>query len=131
MPVSPYISFKNTRRYGPLRGPTSSSFGGLRPSADLFMLFWPIFRDFWCSVVTVVTFSSNFSNFERNKKSEKNPKKIQKKLKKSKKMQKKSKKSIKNLPKSEIFWNMVKNSKNPEKCQKISKIHFFSKLFFF
>ena len=44
---------RETRRYGLLRGPTSSSCGGLWPSAEaffalrakkeLFMLFWPIF----------------------------------------------------------------------------------------
>ena len=62
------------------------------------MLFWPIFGDFWCPVVTVVTFSSYLSNFERNqtkkKKSQKNPKKSQKskKIQKSKEMQKKSQK---------------------------------------
>ena len=69
---------KRTRRYGPLRGPTSSSCGGLRPSAEAFfalwakkeiiMLFWPSFGHFWCPVVTLVTFSSNLSNFERNPK---------------------------------------------------------------
>ena len=63
----------NTRRYGPLRGPTSSSCGGLRPSAEAFfalrakkeliMLFWPIFGIFWCPVVTLVTLKSeNFEN---------------------------------------------------------------------
>ena len=40
-------------------------------------LFWPIFANFWCPVVTLVTFSSNLSNFERNpkkpNKSNKNP----------------------------------------------------------
>ena len=45
--------FVYTRRYGPLRGLTSSSCGGLRPLAEAFfalwakkeliMLFWPIF----------------------------------------------------------------------------------------
>ena len=30
------------------------------------MLFWPLFGNFWCPVVTLVTFSSNLSNFERN-----------------------------------------------------------------
>ena len=39
-----------TRRYGPLRGPTSSSCGELQLSAEakkeLFMLFWPIFWQF-------------------------------------------------------------------------------------
>ena len=53
---------------------------------------WPIFDNFWCPVVTMVTFSSNLSNFERNqiktKKSKKNSKKsknqkIKKKIKKS------------------------------------------------
>ena len=63
-----------TRRYSPLRGPTSSSCGGLRPRAffalrakkELSMLFWPIFGNFLCPVVTLVTFSSYLSNFERN-----------------------------------------------------------------
>ena len=41
---------------------------------ELIMLFWHIFGDFWCLVVTLVTFSSNFSNIERN------PKKKQKKI---------------------------------------------------
>ena len=43
---------------------------GLRPGLSLpfgqkralFMLFWPIFGDFGCPVVTVVTFSSNRGN---------------------------------------------------------------------
>ena len=75
----------NTRRYSPLRGLSSSSCGGLRPTAEafyalrakkeLFMLFWLTLGHFWCSVVTSVTFSSNLSNFEKNSK---NPKKIQK-----------------------------------------------------
>ena len=53
-----------TRRYGPLRGPTSSSCGGLRPSDDVFfalrakkeliMLFWPFFGDFWCPVALLL-----------------------------------------------------------------------------
>ena len=30
------------------------------------MLFWPIFGNFRCPVVTLVTFSSNISNFEKN-----------------------------------------------------------------
>ena len=91
-----------TRRYGQLRGPTSSSCGELRPLAkaffalrakkELIMLFWPIFGSFWCPVVTLVTFSSTLSNFEGNpKKPKKNPKKIQKKFKKLQKIQKKKK----------------------------------------
>ena len=95
-----------TRRYGPLRGPTSSSCGGLRPLAqaffrakkELIMLFWPIFGIFWCPVVTLVTFSSNHSNIERNRKK---PKKSKKKI--IQKFQK-----IQNSKKS-------KNKKNPKK----------------
>ena len=84
--VEEHIAIIGTRRYGPLRTPTSSSRGGLQPSADAFfalrskkepiILFWPIFVNFWCPVVTLVTLSSNLSNFERNPK---NPKKIQRK----------------------------------------------------
>ena len=60
------------KRYSPLRGLTSSSCGGLRPSAEAFfalrakkeliILFWPIFGIFWSPVITLVTFSSNISN---------------------------------------------------------------------
>ena len=99
-----------TKRYGPLCGPTSSSCAGPRPGPgpgprlffpfgqkkERFMLFWPIFGNFWCPVVTVVLFSSNLSSFERNP-PKKNPIKIQKNS---------------------------KNSKNPkiQKIQKIQKI---------
>ena len=109
---------KNIRRYGPLRGPTSSSCGGLRPSAEAFfahrakkeliMLFWPIFSNFWCLVITLVTFSNNIRNFERNPKK---PKKIRKK---SKKDQKNSKSKIKKNQK-----NVKKYSKNPTKINKV------------
>ena len=82
-----------------LRGPTFSSCGGLWPLAEAFfapwaktpiMLFWPIFGNFWCLVVTLVTFSSYLSNFERNPKIRQNLKKNPKilknpKIKKSKK----------------------------------------------
>ena len=78
-------SITSTRRYGPLRGPTSSSCGGLRPSTEGFfllqkkilnLLFWPIFGNFLWPVVPLVTLSSNLSNFERNCKDQKNPKKF-------------------------------------------------------
>ena len=69
-PTEIHLTF--TRRYGPLRGPTSSSCGWLWPSAEAFfalrakkeliVLFGPIFGNFWCPVVTLVTFSSNISN---------------------------------------------------------------------
>ena len=55
-----------TRRYGP----TSSSCGELQLSAEakkeLLCCFGPFFGNFWCSVVTLVTFSNNLRNFERN-----------------------------------------------------------------
>ena len=35
---------------------------------ELIMLFWLIFGNFWCPLVTWITFSSNLSNFERNPK---------------------------------------------------------------
>ena len=58
------------------------------------MLFWHIFGDFLCPVVTLVTLSSNISNFERN------PKKYQRK-----KIQKK--------------YNKFQKIQNPKKIQKI------------
>ena len=94
-----------TRRYGPIRGPTSSSCEGLGPATKafwpfaqknknwVFMLFWPIFGNFGCPVVTLVTFSSNLSNLEINPKQNK---KIQKKIQK-----------------------FPKNSENPKKIQEI------------
>ena len=48
-----------------------------RAKKEVIMLFWPILGNFWCPVVTLVTFSSNISNFKRNPKK---PKKIQKKI---------------------------------------------------
>ena len=65
---------RKTRRYGPLRGPTSSSCGGLWPSAEAF--YYAVLAHFWCPVVTLVTFSSNISN--NTKKQQKNPKKFKK-----------------------------------------------------
>ena len=72
---------KETRRYGPLPGPTSSSCGGLRPSAEAFFtlrakkelltLFVPILGHFLCSVATSVMLSNNLSNFEKNNKNQK------------------------------------------------------------
>ena len=67
--------FINTRRYSPLRGLTSSSCGGLRPTAEAFFALWAkkglcmlfslILGHFWCSVATSVTLSSNLRNFEK------------------------------------------------------------------
>ena len=76
------MKYINTRRYSPLCGPTSSSCGGLWPSAEaffllrakkkLFTLFLLILGYFWCLVVTSVTFSSTLSNFENYPKNLKN-----------------------------------------------------------
>ena len=57
--------FRQTRRYSPLRKLSSSSCGGLWPSGKkkLFRQFLLILGNFWCLVVTSVTFSSNLSNF--------------------------------------------------------------------
>ena len=80
-----------TRKYGPLRGPTFSSCGGLRPLDEAFFALRATKK-------LIKTFSSNLSKFERNpkkmKKSKKNPKNFQK-LNKSRKLNKK--KSTKNL----------------------------------
>ena len=107
--------FKNkledTTRYtglllAPAEGFGRGLFFALQAKKGLFMLFWAVFGDFWCPVVTVVTFSSNLSNFERNppknEKIQNKSKKIQKnlKIKKSKKIpkiQKKSKKKNKKI----------------------------------
>ena len=76
------MKLEGTARYA---GFTSSSCGGLWPPAEAFlallakkgpfMLFWLTLGNFWCSVVTSVTFSSPLSNFEKNPK---NPKKSKK-----------------------------------------------------
>ena len=87
---------EDTARYAGLLLAPADGFG-LRPRLFLpfgqkktfFMLFWPIFGNFWCPVVTMVTFSSNLINFERNqKKRKKIQKKIQQKIQKIKKIQK-------------------------------------------
>ena len=48
---------QSTRRYSPLCGLTSSSCEGLWSLVEAFLLL-PILGNFWCSVVTSVTFSS-------------------------------------------------------------------------
>ena len=60
------VSFTNTRRYSPLRGPTSSSCGGLRPSAEAFF------------ALRAKKELIMLSNFERNPKKPKKSKKKQK-----------------------------------------------------
>ena len=64
------------------------------------MLFWLIFGNFLCSVVTLVTFSSNLSNFERNAKK---TQKQSEKLKKSKHQKKNIIYNDNNNPQKKIF----------------------------
>ena len=109
--ATPNVFFMTTKRCGPLRGPSSSSCGGLQPLAEAFfcppgkkrsfyICFGQHFGHFWRSVVTSVTFSSNLSNF---KKIQKNPKNS--KISNNSKKSEKSKKS--------------KKLKNIKKCKKI------------
>ena len=101
------------------------------------MPFWPIFCNFWCPVVPLVTFSSNLSNFERNpknknKKIQKKNKKKYRKVKKTKKNGKKSRKSEEKIQKSIInsknqkLSKVVKKSKNHKKSQKLTFSFFFN-----
>ena len=84
--MPPLEKLEDTARYAGLLLAPAEGFGRgffcpLGKKKAFFMLFWPIYGNFWCPVVTVVTFSSNLSNFERNQKNKKNPKKkIQKNL---------------------------------------------------
>ena len=62
-----------TRRYSPLCVFFKDPAVGLSLCLRLFsgkkspiILFWPILRHFWGSVVPLVTFSNNLNNFERN-----------------------------------------------------------------
>ena len=48
-------SFIMTRKYGPLRGPTSSSYGGLQPLAEAY---YDVLAHFWQFLVS----SSNLGN---------------------------------------------------------------------
>ena len=105
------LLLEDTARYAGLLLAPAEGFGlrpraffALRAKKGLIMLFWPIFGNFLCPVVTLVTFSSNLSNFERNrkkpKKSKKNPKKFKKIQKNSKNQKiKKNQKNQKNLKK--------------------------------
>ena len=93
------FKLEDTARYAglllaPAEGlPSAEAFFALRTKNEFIMLFGPIFGNFLCPVVTLVTFSSNISNFERNPK--------------------KPKKSKKNSTKFKSF----KKTKNPKKIQ--------------
>ena len=54
--------------------PLAEAFLALQAKKELIMLFWKIFDNFWCLIVTLVTFSSNLSKFERNPKKPKKSK---------------------------------------------------------
>ena len=58
--------FITTRRYGPLRGPTSSSCGGLRPSAEAFFALLAKKKNYYAVLAHFQQFlvsSSNIGNF--------------------------------------------------------------------
>ena len=59
---------EDTARYAGLLLAPAEDFGlWLRlVGQELIMLFWATLGNFWCPVVTLVTFSSNLSNFEKN-----------------------------------------------------------------
>ena len=113
------MTLEDTARYAGLLLAPAEGFGQgfFYPSGKkrAFMLFWPNFGNFWCSVVNVVTFSSNLNNFEINKKMKrkKNEKKYKKKFKKSKnpKKFKKIQKKIQKKPKNSKI--IQKNLKSP------------------
>ena len=84
-----HMILEDTARYAGLLLAPAEGFG-----LWLIMLFWPIFGNFWCPVVTLVTFSSNLSTFKRNP-------------------------PPKNIPKNS---NNFKKSKNPTESKKVEKI---------
>ena len=103
----PFLFLYNTTCY---TGFTSSSCGGLRPRGEtgqnksFFLMFCLTLGQFWCSVLTSVTFSSALRNFQKNPK---NPKKSQK-----------------NPKYHKISKIKKKKSKNPWKSPKTQKIHY-------
>ena len=64
---TPYVNTKNGF-YGSYNVIKTLLEDTARYAGLLIMLFWHIFGNLWCPVVTLVTFSSNISNFERNPK---------------------------------------------------------------
>ena len=118
------LPFIHTRRYGPLRGPTSSSCGGLRPLAKGFfgplckkknlLCFWANFRQFWCPVVTLVTLK-RIQKFQQ--------KKTNKELKIHKKSEKQKKKKIQKINQKknwENLWFTVCDSSDSSQVIKVS-----------
>ena len=78
-------SLEDTARYAGLLLAPAEAFFALWAKKKHIMLFWLILGNFWCPVVTLVTFISNHSNFERNsKKTKKSKKENKKKFQKSK-----------------------------------------------
>ena len=128
----PFLFLYNTTCY---TGFTSSSCGGLRPRGEtgqnksFFLMFCLTLGQFWCSVLTSVTFSSALRNFQKNpknrKKSQKNPKypkisKIKKKNKKIRENPQKPKKSITKNPKNWKSSQNIKKSWNLKTCKEKS-----------
>ena len=121
--VSYVGSLEDTARYTDLLLAPAEHFGrGIfcpLGKKNLIMLFWPIFGNFWCPVVTLVTFNSNLSKFERNHKKTKESKKVPNFFYKFQTNPKKN--PLKKLKLSKI----VKKSKNLGKSEKKLKNLFF------
>ena len=72
---------EDTTRYaGLVLAPAAKAFFGPLGKKEVIKLFWPIFGNSWCTVVTMVTFSSNLTNFKRIQKTKKNEGKKSKKI---------------------------------------------------
>ena len=76
-----FHKLEDTARYAGLILDPAEGFGPcfFCPSGkkrELIMLFWPIFGNSWCPVVTLVTFGSILCNFERNPKKTKKSKRF-------------------------------------------------------
>ena len=121
----------DTRRWSPLRGPTSGSCGGLRPSAEAFFAlrtkkaYYAVLVHFWCPVVTLVTLKKIL------KKNPKKSKQIKEKLKKTKfvkiqKIQTSFNKIPRKKEKKKKNWigqkNTLKNPNESKNCQNDQKI---------
>ena len=132
------LKLEDTARYAGLLLAPAEGFGlppriffcSLGKRKEFIMLFWPILGNFWCAVVTFVTFSSNLSNFERNPSPKKNLKKKRKKINHppSKKKEKKEKKNLHQKRSKNPYKKFRKMSKMVKKNKKSQKFTFFQKM---
>ena len=135
---------KDTARYASLLLAPGEGFGlqtrfffALWAKKELFMMSWRLlwcFGNFWCRLVTVLTFSSNISKKKQKSKKNKKNQKKSKNAKKSKNIQKKilkkSKKSIKKPQKSKKCQKWSKNPKIQNNLKKSQNLPFFYFFYF-